>query len=70
MGSVFKDRIKEFGNPSAYHENRLYHIFCEHGKEDLCYLFVFYGLRQEENSNVPLDTKYRQLLHKVVKKKE
>lgn len=67
MESIVKDKTKEFGTPAAFHENRLYHIFCEHGKEDVYYLLVFYGLGQEEDIDVPLDTKYRQLLRKVIK---
>ena len=67
MESFIKDRIKEFGNPAAYHENRLYHIFCEHGREDLYYLLIFYGLGQEEDIDVPLERRYRQLLRKIMK---
>ena len=59
MEAVVKEKIEEFGNPSAYHENRLYHIFAEHGQEDLCYLMVFYGLHQGEHIKVDLSSKYR-----------
>jgi len=65
--SIVKDKTKEFGTPAAYRENRLYHMFCEHGKEELYYLLVLYGLGQEEDIDVPLDTRYRQLLRKVIK---
>lgn len=67
MESIVKDKTKEFGTPAAYRENRLYHMFCEHGKEELYYLLVLYGLGQEEDIDVPLDTGYRQLLRKVIK---
>ena len=67
MESIENDKIKEFGNPSAYRENRLYHLFAEHGQEDLYYRMVFYGLSGDELINVPLSEKYRALLSKVVK---
>lgn len=67
MKTIHKERIKEFGNPSAYRENRLYHLFAEHGQEDLYYRMVFYGLSGDELINVPLSEKYRALLSKVVK---
>jgi ubiquinone/menaquinone biosynthesis C-methylase UbiE len=66
MESIVKDKIKEFGNPSAYHENRLYHLFCEQGKEDLYYFMIFYGLYQDEKIDVSLNSKYESLLFKTI----
>ena len=59
--------IEEFGNPAAYRENRLYHIFSDQGKEDLYYHLVLYGIRQDEYDDVPLEPKYRGLLSRVIK---
>lgn len=66
MESLSKDKIKEFGNPAAYRENLLYNMFCDHGKEDLFYQLVFYGLHQDEGTDVPLNSKYRNLLSKKI----
>ena len=67
MGSVARDKVKEFGTPDAYRQNRLYNVFCEYGKEDLYYSLVYYGLGQEEDIDVPFGMRYRQLLHRVIK---
>lgn len=66
MESFSKDKIKKIGNPAAYRENLLYHMFCDHGKEDLFYQLVFYGLRQDEGIDMPLNSKYRNLLSRKI----
>jgi hypothetical protein len=35
-------KIKDFGNLTAYRENKLFHMFASYGQEDLYYQLVFY----------------------------
>jgi ubiquinone/menaquinone biosynthesis C-methylase UbiE len=67
MKPIKKEQFEEFGNPAAYDENRLYHIFAEHGQEDFYYLLVFYGLQHDEHIDMPLNPKLSALLSKVIK---
>jgi ubiquinone/menaquinone biosynthesis C-methylase UbiE len=66
MKKMNKDYLA-FGNPSAYSENRLYHLFCEHGKEDLYYKIVYYGFCSDVLNEVPLNPKQRQLLSQIIR---
>jgi ubiquinone/menaquinone biosynthesis C-methylase UbiE len=65
MSRVSRKDINAFGNPSAYHENRLYRLFCEQGKEASYYLIQHYGLDPDGVETAQLNSGYRRMLSKV-----
>ena len=62
-----KEQMLEFGNPAAYYENKLYHIFCKRGKQKLYYKNIYYGEANREFDDVRLEPRLKRLLKKIVR---
>jgi cyclopropane fatty-acyl-phospholipid synthase-like methyltransferase len=66
MENISTEQAQAFGNPTAYKENKLYHIFANREKEDLFYSLVLYGLNFELPPDIKLDVEYNNLLLKLI----
>jgi ubiquinone/menaquinone biosynthesis C-methylase UbiE len=67
MDSIEKNKIREFGNPSAYYDNRLYRLFSEKEKDNVFYRMVFYGHKLNVPKEIMLKNNYKRLLKKKIK---
>ena len=63
----FKEKMLEFGNPAAFYENRLYHLFCQLGMEKHYYRTIYYGEKSDELDQVKLNKRLSRLLSKIVR---
>jgi ubiquinone/menaquinone biosynthesis C-methylase UbiE len=67
MNSIDKEKIKEFGNPSAYYDNRLFKYFSDMGQLNIFYLMVYYGHNCRASKDILLPKKYNRLLTKKIR---
>ena len=66
MAGISTEQVKAFGNPTAYNENLLYHIFADMAQEDLFYSLVLYGMDLELPPDLKLDAEFTKLLLKQI----
>ena len=67
IDKIEKSKIREFGNPAAYYDNRLYKLFSEKKQDDMFYRMVYYGHKLKDSKKVILNNNYKRLLAKKIK---